>query len=144
MCLIVWGSDTGQYSTLGATPTAARALTAGQWANQAGMGGAMCSPRQTVATGAYPVKDGRREGDTVASGAGQEGQHRRQPKACFKACGGVKVALVIFLSGQKIKFSFSQIEARTHYFKMCLLSHGHVLGGLFYTVTFFGDSADLF
>ena len=99
-------------------PTAARALTADQWANQAGMGGAMGTPRQAVATGAYPVKDGRREGDTVASGAGQEGQHRRQPKACFKACGGVKVGLVIFLSGQKINFSFSQIEARTHYFNV--------------------------
>ena len=69
-------------------PTAARALTADQWANQAGMGGAMCTPRQAVATGAYPVKDGRREGETVASGAGQEGQDRGQPKACFKACGG--------------------------------------------------------
>ena len=63
-------------------PTAARALTADQWANQAGMGGAMCTPRQAVATGAYPVKDGRREGETVASGAGQEGQDRGQPKAC--------------------------------------------------------------
>jgi len=61
-------------------PTAARALTADQWANQAGMGGAMGTPRQAVATGAYPVKDGRREGETVASGAGQEGQDRRQPK----------------------------------------------------------------
>ena len=69
-------------------PTAARALTADQWANQAGMGGAMGTPRQAVATGAYPVKDGRREGETVASGAGQEGQDRGQPKASFKACGG--------------------------------------------------------
>ena len=65
-------------------PTAARALTADQWANQAGLGGAMCTPRQAVATGAFPVKDGRREGEAEASGAGQEGQHRRQPKACFK------------------------------------------------------------
>ena len=37
-------------------PTAARALTADQWANQAGMGGAMGTPRQAVATGAVPVK----------------------------------------------------------------------------------------
>ena len=44
-------------------PTAARALTADQWANQAGLGGAMCTPRQAVATGAFPVKDGRREGE---------------------------------------------------------------------------------
>ena len=44
-------------------PTAAIALTADQWANQAGMGGAMCTARQAVATGAYPVKDGRREGE---------------------------------------------------------------------------------
>ena len=65
-------------------PTATRALTADQWANQAGLGGAMCTPRQAVATGAFPVKDGRREGEAEASGAGQEGQHRRQPKACFK------------------------------------------------------------
>ena len=66
-------------------PTAARALTADQWANQAGMGGAMGTPRQAVATGAYPVKDGRREGEAVASGAGQEGHHRRQPKTPCKA-----------------------------------------------------------
>ena len=48
-------------------PTAARALTADQWANQAGLGGAMCTPRQAVATGAFPVKDGRREGEAEAT-----------------------------------------------------------------------------
>ena len=52
------------------------------------MGGAMGTPRQAVATGAYPVKDGRREGETVASGAGQEGQDGGQPKASFKALEG--------------------------------------------------------
>ena len=65
-------------------PTAAVRLTADQWASQAGLGGAMCTPRQAVATGAFPVKDGRREGEAEPSGAGQEGQDRRQPKPCFK------------------------------------------------------------
>ena len=52
-------------------PTAAVRLTADQWASQAGLGGAMCTPRQAVASGAFPVKDGRREGEAEASGAGQ-------------------------------------------------------------------------
>ena len=73
-------------------PTAARALTADQWANQAGMGGAMCTPRQAVATGAYPVKDGRREGETVASGAGQErariADNRSLLQAFWRVSGG--------------------------------------------------------
>ena len=91
-------------------PTAARALTADQWANQAGMGGAMGTPRQAVATGAVAVKDGRREGEAVASAAGQEGQDRRQPQPCFKpwrvssagsvagvhSCSGHKIQVVVF------------------------------------------------
>ena len=96
-------------------PTAARALTADQWANQAGMGGAMGTPRQAVATGAYPVKDGRREGETVASGAGQEGQDRGQPKACFKACEGSVGMWWVAPRTRNFKLSFSQIEARAHY-----------------------------
>ena len=54
-------------------PTAAIALTADQWANQAGMGGAMCTPRQAVATGAFPVKDGRREGEAGGRERGEVG-----------------------------------------------------------------------